>query len=236
MLDEQHSELNNIILNREARDGKRTKILVVVGALALILIIIVVTMGMMEDDTPNELPSIPSSTIAATEVMQPDTEERVIVNDGTPMTYEEVAEDIAVASPQNDIVFIDEEKDEPEAKPKSPVRVNPAVKPTVRVSTEVRQPQKVQPKPAPVERPAVVPASNIYIQVGSFSRLEPNKSFIGTIESNGYTYRYYRVVSRGKSVNKVLIGPYASRAEAKKALPGIRSSIESGAFIYTIKQ
>lgn len=230
MLDEQHSELNNIILNREAKDGKRTRILVGVGALALILIIIVVTMGMMDDDAPAELPSVPSTTIPATDVLQPAqphaaVDETIIVNEETPITYEEVTEEVAAPAPQNDIVFIDEEE---EVLP-APKKTNPAVNPTVRVSSEVRQPQKS----APVATPSS--DSNIFIQVGSFSRLEPNRQFIGTIESNGYTYRYYQIDRDGKRVNKVLIGPYATRADAEKALPGIRKTVESGAFIYTIK-
>jgi len=239
MLDEQHNELNNIILNRDAKDGKKTKILVGVGALALILIIIVVTMGMMDDEAPAQLPSVPvSSAIPASEVIQPNTHTQAVNNavitndDAAPAGYEEVVEEEVAAPVKNggEIVFVDEGTEEPVAAEPAPARTNPAVKPSVRVGSEVTAPKKSVPAPAAKPAPVAV-ASNIFVQVGSFSRLEPNKAFIGKIEANGYAYRFYRV----GSVNKVLIGPYASRTEAKQALTGIRQTIEPGAFIYTIQ-
>jgi len=70
-----------------------------------------------------------------------------------------------------------------------------------------------------------------YIQVGSFSKYEPNKKFLDSILTQGYKYKYHKVQRSGKTLNKVLVGPFPNESEARAALRTIRSKIEAGAFL-----
>jgi len=73
-----------------------------------------------------------------------------------------------------------------------------------------------------------------YIQVGSFSKYEPNKKFLDSILSQGYKYKYHKVQQSGKMLTKVLVGPFPNESEARSALRTIRSKIEAGAFLTKI--
>ncbi len=71
----------------------------------------------------------------------------------------------------------------------------------------------------------------IYIQIGAFSRLTPDKKFIEQIESNNFSYKLYKTEANGAPVVKVLIGPYTNEKEAKAALASVRNSVAKQAFI-----
>ncbi len=70
-----------------------------------------------------------------------------------------------------------------------------------------------------------------YIQVGSFAKYEPSKAFLNKITNRGYTYTYHKVTRSGKTLNKVLVGPFKTQSAAREALPVIRKSVEPGAFL-----
>jgi len=70
-----------------------------------------------------------------------------------------------------------------------------------------------------------------YIQVGSFAKYEPSKAFLDKIAKRGYTYTYHKVTRSGKTLNKVLVGPFKTQSAAREALPVIRKSVEPGAFL-----
>ena len=65
-------------------------------------------------------------------------------------------------------------------------------------------------------------------------KYEPNKKFLKSITNNGFSYRYHKTTRHHKTLNKVLIGPFGSKKEARHALKTIRKSIERGAFIIEI--
>jgi DedD protein len=73
-----------------------------------------------------------------------------------------------------------------------------------------------------------------YVQVGSFSKYEPNKKFLKSITDKGFTYKYHRVTKNNRALNKVLVGPFNNEKNARSALRTIRSSIEAGAFLVRI--
>lgn len=70
-----------------------------------------------------------------------------------------------------------------------------------------------------------------YIQVGSFSKYEPNKNFLNSITSLGYNYRY----QEANGVNKVLVGPFKTLDEARDARKVLRTKVEPGAFLTTLQ-
>lgn len=77
-------------------------------------------------------------------------------------------------------------------------------------------------------------AGQYYVQVGSFAKYAPSKSFLNKIADRGYTYTFHKVTKNGKTLNKVLVGPFKTQAAAREALPIIKRSVEPGAFLTKI--
>jgi len=230
---EEYNELNDIILKRDAGNSTRKKMLISVGALVLVAIVIIVIMGRMSDSAPMQpgmmpppdepalsLPPSPAETaVPATPAVSdvpaasaPETQPEQSASENAPET---------APSDQNDIVAVDRE---PETAAPKQSAAKPAAKPVA--------PAVTTKTPAPAASPA---PGDVYVQVGSFSRYKPNKAFLNNIKRSGYAYTFYRVTADGAVNNKVLVGPFKSRSDAKAHLTDIRRNIESGAFIYTIK-
>lgn len=62
------------------------------------------------------------------------------------------------------------------------------------------------------------------MQVGAFSR-EPNKQFLTQIQTSGYQYKIYQDMVNGINYNKVLVGPYNSKAEASANIENIKKAL-----------
>lgn len=75
-------------------------------------------------------------------------------------------------------------------------------------------------------------SGNIFIQVLATSKPEPDTKFIKKIESKKYPYELFKTEVKGTSYLKILVGPYKSRSDAKKALPNVRKSLNPKAFIF----
>jgi len=73
------------------------------------------------------------------------------------------------------------------------------------------------------------PVKNGYfIQVGSFTQT-PRARFLSVIKNSGFSYKITPASSTG--TKKLLIGPYASRAEVDTALVRVRDRINKSAFV-----
>ncbi len=102
-------------------------------------------------------------------------------------------------------------------------RVNapkPAPKP---VKTVQKAPSKSAPKAAAPE--AVSAQQAYYIQTGSFNH-KPTDFYLKTLRNMGHA-----PVVRNEGEYKVLVGPYRTEAQARKALKEIRSRVNKGAFL-----
>ncbi len=240
-MNDENSELNDIILNRNDRGDSRKKMLISIAVLAIILIVIVIVMGRISHSSPTQLPQPVLPSEKATAPGHVSNEASAAIDEH----LNEVAEKVkakktptksvtppkAVVKKQtknDEIVIIDETTPAVTTIPARTAPKTAAVKP------------KPAPKPhakmadtAPIE--PVVTSGSVYIQVGSFSRYKPNDGFLAKIERSGYHYRFYRVVINGKISNKVLVGPFRDRSDAKSRLTDVRKKIEPGAFVYTIK-
>lgn len=85
------------------------------------------------------------------------------------------------------------------------------------------------------EEPKANASSGVYyIQVGSFET-SPDKKLIDAISKSGHQYKIQDVTADSKSVHKVLVGPFSTEAEVRKAIGGIRSSVEPRAFVIAPK-
>ncbi len=74
-----------------------------------------------------------------------------------------------------------------------------------------------------------------FIQVGATSKSFPDRRFLQKIKDSGYDYIIHKVFVKGRTIKKVLIGPYSSRSQAKSELAGVQNSINPSAYIYRVK-
>ncbi len=218
---EEKNELNDIILNKGSSTNNNKKIILAVATLGVILIIVVMLMNSLTSSGTDNLPQA---------ILPPEPKIKVtqdIVNE--PLFEEvEVIEEITTNSDNLDQIAkkLKQESQE-EIKQKTPV-AKPVVKPVKKTVT---------PKPVVKKERVTTPKTTkqqYYIQVGSFSKYAPNDKFLKSITDKGYSYKYHKVARNGKSLNKVLVGPFSSERSARSALKTVRSSIESGAFLTKI--
>ena len=130
----------------------------------------------------------------------------------------------------------------------------PTTTPTKEVATTPQtaskvkeEPKKEAPKAQPILRSTEIDtpstpmstgsgnvAPGIYVQIGAVATA-PDARQLADIKSKGFECKQYSTVVNGNKVIKLLIGPYASSAEAENALSLIRSSVNKNAFIYRVK-
>ncbi len=235
---EEKNELNDIILNRNNASGSSKKLLLAVATLSLILIIVVVIMNSLQSQSNDNLPQA---------VLPP---EPVVQNIPAPPedplfepveVIEEKADDNEKL--QQIAQKLKQESQQTDASQEEVV----AVEPTALTPPEApSEPAQIAPKPEPKSAPtvasipsfpkttpnvAVATKGKHYIQVGSFSKLSPSDNLLKKIEASGLAYTYQKVDIGGKTNTKVLIGPFDTDAQARKALQGVRQTIEPGAFL-----
>ena len=73
-----------------------------------------------------------------------------------------------------------------------------------------------------------------YIQVGSFSG-KPKSGLLYTITRKGFSYKLIEFPKAGRSISKLLIGPYMTHKEAEHILDRVRHEIQKDAFIAEIR-
>lgn len=217
-----NNELDNIILDKSSSSLKNKKIILSVATLAVVLIVVVVIMNKITTNDENALPK---------PILPPKNDVSVVENDDTLFKPVDVIEEesgdnldkIAQKLKEESLLedkFVNEEDivviDEPVPTHKEKIVNNPV--------------RKVAPKKVE-EKKSVAPRNFFFIQVGSFSRYEPNKKFLKSITKLGYKYEYKKVRANGKTLNKVLVGPFKSEKEARENLPKIRKYVVSGAFL-----
>ena len=222
---EEKNELNDIILNKGTTTGGNKKIILAVATLGVILIIVVMLMNTLTSNGTDNLPqavlppepqisSIPvveeEPLFEEVEVIQEDSQSDNLDNIAQKLKQESLAEVEVVEEP---VVAV--------AKPIVKKKKHVAKKSTAKRVVKKRA----------THRNTIATTDAYYIQVGSFSKYAPNKKFLKSITNRGYNYKYHKVTVKGKTLNKVLVGPFKTEKEAKNARTNIRLSIEPGAFL-----
>ncbi|MDY0116631.1 MAG: SPOR domain-containing protein [Sulfurimonadaceae bacterium] len=216
---EEKNELNDIILNKGGVSSNNKKIILAVATLGIVLIIVIMIMNTLSSTDSENLPQAilpPEPKIAQVEEDPLFEEVEVVQENGQNSDNLDLVAQKLIAESQQQI---EEVIQGPVVEPKKVVSAP-------KVATTPKQVQQTQ--------PAQAKTGSYYIQVGSFSTYEPNKKFLKSITDKGYSYTYHKVSSGGKTLNKVLVGPFKSEKEARDALRTVRSSIESGAFLTKI--
>jgi len=216
---EEKNELNDIILNKGSSSAGSKKIVLAVATLGVILIIVVMLMNTLTSKGTDNLP----------QAMLPPEPKTQAANDIIEEPLFEEVEVIQEVEPDNDSLDKIAQKLKEESKREKTQKT--VVKPKPKKIVKKETPKKVTHK---AKTTASATVGSYFIQVGSFSKYEPNKKFLDSILSQGYKYKYHKVQRSGKTLNKVLVGPFPNESEARGALRTIRSKIEAGAFLTKI--
>ncbi len=251
---EEKNELNDIILNKNSKNNSTKKILLTIATFAITLIIVVIIMNQVSGQKESSLPHAPQvSEVTVEEVVQ---EPEIEVVEETVSITEEPAEPVKAVT-DTSTASVPDGKDETDRiveavfeEPKIVEEpdykaVTKHKRSTATVKKEepkqvikpVRPSGKYDPKSKTVvtnEAPAPTGSGQYYIQVGSFATYAPSKTFLDKIADNGYTYTFHKITRSGKTLNKVLVGPFKTQAAAREALPVIKNSVEPGAFLTKI--
>ncbi len=133
------------------------------------------------------------------------------------------------------------------------------IKPQIMQEPQIQEEVKVQ---KPIQKPEVKPIEKesikkepikeskeeikkaskgkYYIQVAALLRhSKPDKRFLEHIKKEGFEYKLYHtyIVKNNEKikVTKILVGPFATKKEAKDALKKVKATISKTAFIFKVK-
>jgi len=213
----ENNELNDIILNKTSSTNSNKKIVLAVATLGVVLIIVIMLMNSLSSDGTDNLPQA---------VLPPEPQSQVI----NEIEQEPLFEDIEVEE-EEDTTDADLDRIAQKLKQESLDAVEEELEEVIVVETPKVEPKKivkkVQPKKVTPKKQTVVTTDLYYVQVGSFSKYEPNKKFLNSISKLGFNYKYHKA----NKINKVLVGPFKTKKEAKSARRVLRSKVEPGAFL-----
>ena len=220
---EEKNELNDIILNRGSGANDNKKIVLAVATLGVILIVVVMLMNSLSSSGTDNLPQAvlpPEPQIkTASEVQEEPLFEPV------ELVQEETGEGNNLDKITQKLKEESQTQEATETPTVTPI-VTQAVSPkVVKVTPKKQEAAKVN---------TVAVTGSYYVQVGSFTKNEPNKLFLKSITDKGFSYKYHNVTQNSNTLNKVLVGPFATENDARNNLKIIRTSIEAGAFITKI--
>ena len=222
---QEKNELNDIILNRGGSTKNSKKIILAVATLGIILIVVVLLMNTLTSNGTDNLPQAvlppqPKTTTVTQPKEEPLFEEVEVIEEGNDENndLDEIAQRL---KEQSKTEVVNTQKDEIIKK---------------KIVTKKATPKKSVAKKThkSVAMKKATSSKTYYVQVGSFSKYEPNKKFLKSITDKGFTYKYHKVTKNNKTYNKVLVGPFNNEKNARNALRTIRSSIEAGAFLVRI--
>jgi len=213
------NELSDIVLNKNSATGSNKKIVLAVATLGIVLIIVIMLMNSMNSSSTENLPQAVLPPKPQKEVMQESVQEEPL--------FEEVEVMEDDNSDDADLDKIAQKLKQESQEIEEVAEVAPIVhKKKVIKKTHPKATYKKHVTQTKVSQKATS-AVKYYIQVGSFSRYEPNKKFLSSIKRLGYNYTYHKV----GNLNKVLVGPFKTRDAANKAKKRLRAKVEPGAFL-----
>lgn len=212
------NELNDIILNKGNTKNSNKKIILAIATLGVILIVVIMLMNSLSSNGTDNLPQA---------VLPPEPQAQVAQDKEEPL-FEDVAVVEENDSKDADLDAIAQKlKAESFAEPKKEAIAKPVA--VVKPKKVIKKKQAIK-KHIVEKKHTTVPkltTVSYYIQVGSFSKYKPNKKFLGKITRLGFHYKYHKV----GSMNKVLVGPFNTRNDAKNARKKLRAKVVSGAFV-----
>ena len=251
---ENRNELSDIVLEKgDNKTVKMKRVLILVAFLILVFLVALASMKVAnkgEKDTSKLI--LPPEPTQETQVPKDDQlfkQVPIIEENPKKESFEDMIKTLKdkEAQKQEEAKGTATETAKPkESIPSTPTATTP-VKEAAPAKVVKEEPKKEAAKPQPMLRsteitstPAPTTSSSstvvpgIYVQVGAVATA-PDAKQLNDIKSKGFECKPYTTVVNGNKVVKLLIGPYATSAEAENALSLIRSSVNKNAFIYRVK-
>lgn len=143
------------------------------------------------------------------------------------ITQEEEPTNISNETVDETIRKIEEKKTVQKEQIKQPIEKKiPVIKETVERKVETKKSVKDL-----VDTSSSEMVKGFFIQVGAFTK-KPSDSYINTIRNAKFKYKIYQEEVKGTVYNKVLIGPYSTRAAAAENVEDVKQKLDlSSAFI-----
>lgn len=253
---ENRNELSDIVLEKgDTKTLKMKRILILVAFLILVFLIALASMKLMNKDQSKDTSKLilPPEPSQENQIPKDDQlfKQVPIIEENT--AKKESFEDMIKTLKEKEAQKQEESKGtdtQKEATTVTPPNVQESKLPaTANAKAAKEEAKKEAPKATTASKPATTAPSTpvasltsgganaqagIYVQVGAVATA-PEQRVLNDIKSKGFEYRVYPTVVNGNHVTKILIGPYASSADAENALVLIRSSINKNAFIYRVK-
>jgi DedD protein len=254
-------ELNNIMLESSGSNEDNKKKYLILGIILVILFLLtIIIIRLLTDDSSKEDPF--TSKQAESSEMKKIEENSNIEENFQKIINDRIKKDAQTEDTQNSTTTQATSEEKIEALPKDEIKEEAKVETkneTTAISNDILDEtikkieektnvvkEKVTPKKQVVVKEKVEPKKTIkslvenssnsiskgyFVQVGAFTK-KPSDSYINTIRNAKLKYKIYQVEVKGTMYNKVLIGPYSSRASANENIDSIKNKLNiSNAYI-----
>ncbi len=237
---EDKNELSDIVLEKDDNKLLKTKRILVIAALAIVVFLLVLVVMKVinkpEQSTQNTKLVLPPEPIVK-EVETPKDDQLfkqvpIIEEADKKESFEEMVKSLKEKEikKQEDVQPVVEKVQE---------AVAPVVAPVVQPKAPVikQEVKTVQPAVATTTTKSngTIATTGIYIQVGATSKATPDKKFLSSLSTKNYEYRLLPITVKDTKVTKILVGPYTNTTDAKNVLADIKANINKDAFIYRVK-
>jgi len=242
--EEPSNGLNDILLDEDSNDNIKKKYITIAIALTILFIFTMVVIRLLStnDKQPKlfeDTQNISQNTLLNNQdqhnnittkhkkdVIQEELDIQKIQTKETPVSLKVQEEEVAPKQKQqpakNDIFGM--QKNDTQIQDVSPV-VKKIPKKEIKKVIKQKKKKIVQQSKKTIKKKTIAKNSGFYIQVGAFTKM-PKVSFLLNIKNKGYSYIIYSMVIKKKKYNKVLIGPYKTKAKATTILPNIKTDLK----------
>jgi len=252
---ENRNELSDIVLEKgDNKTVKMKRILILVAFLILVFLVALASMKVANKDQGKDASKLilPPEPTQETQIPKDDQlfkQVPIIEENPKKESFEDMIKTLKdkEAQKQEDAKGTDVKPKESATTPITSTPIKEAVpaktKEVAPAKVKEAAPVKAQPllrstEVTPSETHATTSGGNatpgIYVQVGAVATA-PDAKQLNDIKSKGFDCKQYTTEVNGNKVTKLLVGPYATSAEAENALSLVRSSVNKNAFIYRVK-
>jgi len=248
---ENRNELSDIVLEKgDNKTLKMKRILILVAFLILVFLVALASMKVANKDQGKDASKLilPPEPTQETQIPKDDQlfkQVPIIEENPKKESFEDMIKTLKEkeAQKQEEAKGTDGKAKETTAPVTAPIKETAPAKTKEAAPAKVKEEPKAQPllRSTEVSTPSASSSAKsgpvtpgIYVQVGAVATA-PDAKQLSDIKSKGFDCKQYPTVVNGNNVVKLLIGPYATSAEAENALSLIRSSVNKNAFIYRVK-
>lgn len=250
-IDNSADEFDSLILEKRSnRSSNKKKYLILSAVLLILFFLTIVIFGLLNSDRKTNSSMIQDSDLV--EEFQEQTKDNSIEDDYQKILDEQNRKIVSekLDSPKIDsLENLDNIKEQIE---KTPAKIEPiisnedidktikkieekkVVKATTPAKTEAKKSIKdlvegknssQTPSTTPTKKQETTTLTKgFYVQIGAFSK-QPDSIYLQKIKQNGFEYKVLNENINGKNLNKVLVGPFKSRAEASAKLPLVKEKL-----------